>query len=115
MVVSQRFLLLVALVVEWPLAGSQDGKVDGGWGPWSSDADIDCCAFGGDERHKRVCDNPLPQNGGEKCETVNKQTNNKTLVLVDYKWTTCDCENCHTSKLYSPTHIGFMTAGELSF
>ncbi len=79
-------LSIVLLVVVSRQCGSQGGKkVDGVWGPWTYDADIDCCAFGGDQRHKRVCDNPLPQNGGKKCVADGKQ------VLVDYQWTTCDC------------------------
>ena len=46
-------------------------SVDGGWSDWS----YIICQTGVQLRY-RVCDNPIPQNGGSQCEGLNIKVKN---------------------------------------
>ena len=41
--------------------------VNGNWGSWSSPSACTKTCGGGKQIRRRACDNPSPQNGGEKC------------------------------------------------
>ena len=41
--------------------------VNGGWGEWGAWDACPVTCGGGDQNRHRVCDNPIPENGGDHC------------------------------------------------
>ena len=52
-------------------------QVNGGWGEWSSWPECPVSCGGGTQGRTRVCDNPVPEFGGEDC-TVDGSTDMET-------------------------------------
>ncbi|XP_071810204.1 uncharacterized protein [Asterias amurensis] len=55
--------------------------IDGGWGPWTPYSNCTEPCDGGTQTRSRVCDNPLPENGGQPCSgeaTEEKACNTET-------------------------------------
>ena len=48
--------------------------VHGNWGPWRDVGDCTKTCGGGQQKRQRVCDNPAPANGGNKCQGEDTDT-----------------------------------------
>lgn len=71
----------------WCIKGEcvDDGSpmIDGGWSDWQDTHSCTRSCGGGVRWKTRTCSNPVPQNGGEKCEGSDKGM-----------WTTCNTQPC---------------------
>ena len=81
------FLLKSELTYAFPFTIT----VDGGWGAWSDWETCPATCGGADQSRTRVCDNPLPENGGDDC-TVDGSTNTET-------------QRCHEDQCPSKSNI----------
>uniref|UniRef100_A0A914UPP3 Uncharacterized protein n=1 Tax=Plectus sambesii TaxID=2011161 RepID=A0A914UPP3_9BILA len=69
------FLVFICRSLTWAAI-----PIDGGWTPWSREATIDCCSYGGFAQYTRSCTNPSPENGGKAC------------FGTDSRWERCSCD-----------------------
>lgn len=64
--------------------------IDGGWGPFGSWSKCTAPCGGGFRLRRRICDSPLPQNGGAECNGCN----------IDYE--TCNIQKCPERNAQGP-------------
>lgn len=73
-----------------PCPEPREPPIDGGWGSFGSWSKCTVACGGGFRLRRRICDSPLPQNGGSEC----------TGCSIDYE--ICNIEKCPERQAFSP-------------
>ena len=67
----------------------------GKWGKWSDYEACDVSCGGGKQHRKRLCNNPMPNNGGSLCQTAVGGKN-----LIEQQSKSCNTKRCQGKNLY---------------
>ena len=83
-------------------------KVDGGYGPWSEYGSCSVTCGEGVQERKRICDHPIPQFAGLRCDQLELGPDSETK--------SCKMENCPGELgcqfCVSPTDVNGPTQGQ---
>ena len=79
-----------------------ENGVDGNWGDWVDQSSCDVTCGGGRKRQSRVCNNPLPSNGGSECLFSD---GSGLRGKGEVKTVACNTDNCRGKLLFSQFSI----------